>query len=181
MSRTDAVEAVKTLKAAYPAATIPNETLTIYAEKLADIPAPLLDATVNRVIESSRFFPTIAELRQCAGRLAGILPASEAEALAIVRRADILRPVYRRDGTLAYVERFWEWPDDVDPLTLDTIRNVLERVGEPKGADDQAHFGWDTGFQKTYATEAGTVSQSALADLSQARLPGSEHAKQLGR
>lgn len=181
MSKADAIILVGTLASAFPQATIPETTVALYAEKLADIPPDLLHATVHRLIESSRFFPTIGELRTCAGRLAGVLPASEAEALAIVRRADLSRPVYRRDGTLAYVEREWDWPRDVDPLTLDTIRDVLARVGEPKGSDDQAHFGWDTGFQKTYAQEAVNVSQGILSDLSQARLTGGDDAKQLGR
>ena len=173
MSRTDAVEAVQQMIAAYPQATIPDATLAIYAEKLADIPRELLTAAVARSIDSSRFFPSISELRRSAAGLAGLLPATEAEALAIVRQADISRPVYRRDGTYAYTEREWAWPQDVSEVTMDLVHEVLSQVGEPCDAQGNPHFGWDTGFQKTYARAGEEAALEALADLSCARLRGS--------
>lgn len=178
MAKADAVEAVQKLVAAFPTATVPEATLVLYAEKLADIPPELLAATVDRLIESSRFLPTISELRQCAARLAGLLPPTEAEALAIVRRADVSRPVYRRDGSYAYTEREWDW-SHVEPETRELIRDVLEKVGEPCDNAGEAHFGWENGFQKTYAIAAQEVAQLAISDLSLASLPGAERPEAL--
>lgn len=170
MSQADAMEAVARLIAAYRQ-DIKQESAVIYAEKLADIPAELLDAAVDRLINSQKFFPAISEIRHAAARIAGLLPVTQAEALAIVRRADVSRPVYRRDGSYAYTEREWDWPDDLDELTLDLIRDTLQLVGEPIDGEGKALFGWDTGFGKTYEVQAESVTREALANLSHAQLP----------
>jgi len=170
MSIADATAAVARLVTAYGQENISEERVALYAEKLADIPPELLRATVDRVIESSRFFPAISELRVTAAGLAGLLPPTSAEALAIVRRADVRIPVYRRDGSLAYEDRQWDWKG-IEDATVDAIRDTLERVGEPCDSQGENHFGWENGFQKTYETVAEPIRQAALADLSQACLP----------
>lgn len=166
----NASAAVARLMAAF-AKELSPETVGIYVEKLADIPPPLLEAACNRLIDTQTFFPAVSEVRKCAARLAGLLPVEPAEALAIVRGADVSYPVFRRDGTPAYTEREWRWPEDIDELTLDTIRSTLEKVGEPADPDGKSHFGWEMGFQKTYESGAEAISRKALADLSAAKLP----------
>lgn len=170
MSKPEALAAVGTIAIAFRQELTP-ETAALYAEKLADIPADLLKATVDRLIDQAKFFPAISEIRRCAAGLAGLLPPSPAEALAIVRAADRVTPIFRRDGSFAYAEREWDWPEDLHPRTLDMIRDTLERVGEPVNAEGNAHFGWEMGFQKTYEADASEVERLALADLSRAALP----------
>lgn len=170
MGHSDAAEQVALLKAAFPRTELSRETLAIYATKLADIDGQLLAAAVNRLIEDVKFFPTIAEIRKMAARLAGLLPPPAAEALAIVRRADRREKVYRRDGSVAYEERYWEWPSDVDKNTIDVCCNIIERVGDPVKDTDEDHFAWDTGFRDVYDKESEAVSSRLLADLSAARL-----------
>lgn len=177
MGKSEALAAVGKLALAYRQELSP-ESAAVYAENLQDIPVDLLGATVQEIIEHGKFFPAISELRMTAARIAGLVPLAPAEALAIVRRADVSRPVFRRDGTLAYTEREWDWPEDVDDLTMDSIRDTLSRVGEPQDSEGKAYFGWETGFQKSYETTVEPSVTKALRDLSQARLP--EHRKLLG-
>ncbi len=48
-----------------------KNTLEIYLEHLADIPFRLLEQAARRHIQTSNWFPRIAQLRETAGRLAG--------------------------------------------------------------------------------------------------------------
>lgn len=174
MSATDAARAVSRLIAAFRKDDIPEDTAAVYLEKLADIEPQLLLATVDRLISTKTFFPAIAEIRRAAAGIAGLLPPSPAEAMAIVRRADKAVPVIRRDGTLAYIEKYWEWPEDLAPGARKAIESVLEKCGEPSNLEGKPHFGWEVGFQKTYEAVSETLEAAALADLSVALLPGAE-------
>jgi len=66
MPKASVPEQVAVLNAAFPRENIQPETLAIYVTKLGDIEADLLAASVNRLLEESRFFPTIAEVRRMA-------------------------------------------------------------------------------------------------------------------
>lgn len=55
---------------AYPEKVHDPATVALYLEGLADIPAWLLEKTVQQCIETSAWFPKISELRQLAARLA---------------------------------------------------------------------------------------------------------------
>lgn len=168
MGNADAVMAVAQLTIAFRNETISPESAALYAEHLADIPTDLLSRAVSSLIQSQRFFPAVAEIRERAARLAGLLPPTAAEALAIVRRADVSRPVFRRDGSYAYTEREWDWPEDVDADTLDLVRDTLAKVGEPVDAGGKTLFGWDAGFAKTYDVAAEEIKLHILADLPRA-------------
>ena len=165
MSKGDALVAVGRLAIAFRQETMATETADLYAEHLSDIPAELLGRAVVSLVQTQRFFPAISEVRERAARLAGLLPLSGPEALAIVRRADVERPVCRRDGSYAYTEHEWEWPEDVDPGVLEMIRASLARVGDPVGSDGKARFGWEMGFSKTYEADAEVVRSRVLADI----------------
>jgi len=164
------VKAVARLVAAYRQDGITDETVNVFVDRLSDIAPDLLRATVHQVLERSKFFPSIAELRETAARLAGLLPPTPAEAMAIVRRADVREPVSRRDGSVAYVERYWRWPEDVDPRALELIQGALAAVGEPCDQNGKAHFGWEMGFQNTFEERAEEITRTVLSDLSRARL-----------
>src|SRR2546426_4535035 len=115
-----------------------------YASALSDIPAGLLEQAVNSIVAGSKFFPAVAEIRREAARIAGVLPPTAAEALALIRKASISRPVYRRDGSFAYTEH--EWDRDVLEQGGDAVHEALSRVGDPLDTEGKPHFAWDTGF-----------------------------------
>jgi hypothetical protein len=168
VSKGDALVAVGHLSVAFRQENITPETAELYATHLSDIPADLLEQTVSSVIQTQRFFPAISEIRERAARIAGLLPPSPAEALAIVRRADVEYPIYRRDGSFAYTEREWDWPEDVDPDALDMIRDTLAKVGDPIAPDEKARFGWEMGFSKTYEADSEAIKARVLADIPKA-------------
>jgi len=171
--KADVPEQVALLSAAFPRENIPPETLSIYVSKLGDIESDLLAATVNRIIEESRFFPTISELRRMAAHLAGLMPPEPAEALAMIRSCEIKRQVYRRDGSYAYTEHEWDW-SRLSDSERDFCQEVLFKVGDPQDFEaGERRFGWDNGFQKVSEQMAVEVTAKALANLSPARLlPG---------
>jgi hypothetical protein len=57
------------LQAAYPRMEFGEESLRVYEMVLADIAPPLLRTAVLRHISTSKWFPTIAELRQAAAEI----------------------------------------------------------------------------------------------------------------
>ena len=155
---------------------LPQETVDIFAAKLADINPALLEATIHRLLERTRFFPSIAEIRQTAAELAGVLPPPAEQALAIIREADVERAVYRRDGTYAYTEYEWRWPEDLSAPTMRLIGSVLAQVGESRDTSGRRHFGWEQGFKASYERAAALL----VADLSQAALPPGQPPLRLG-
>ncbi len=58
------IHALKRLVAAFPQQPVAPETLVVMAEELADIPAERLEQAIRDCIRESRWFPTIAELRE---------------------------------------------------------------------------------------------------------------------
>lgn len=163
-------EAVAVLVAGFRQERLEAPTIALYEKMLADLEPALLTRAVHSVLASSRFFPSIAELRDAAAELSGQLPARTEEALAIIRQADVERPVYRRDGTLAYVEYEWRWPEDVAPATMAVIRETLARVGESRTSDGRPVFGWEQGFKASY----DRVRAAYTPDLSTPALPPGE-------
>ncbi len=65
------IAVLETLALAYPEKANDRRTLALYLEHLADIPAHWLAAAARRHIQTSNWFPRIAELRAAAARLAG--------------------------------------------------------------------------------------------------------------
>lgn len=168
------LEAVETLVAAYQKDLTP-ETIGVYAAALADVDGDLLAEAVRQSIATSKFFPAIAELRRNAARIAGLLPPSSGEVLAMIRRADVRESIYRRDGSFAYTERYWRWPDEADPETIAVCEEVLRKAGEPCDEAGEDIFGWDTNARKVYEAELPALEALALANLSSVRmLPGKE-------
>ena len=165
-------EAIAVLRAAFPGKDLEPVALRLYEVATKDIQPQLLEATVRRIIQHSRFFPSIAEIRQTAAQLAGVLPATAEEAAAIVRRADVEEPICTRDGEYRYAERYWRWPEDISPQTMTVIEEALAKVGDPVNVrDGQRVFAWETDFKRMYETKVETIRQKALGDLSQAMLP----------
>lgn len=63
MTRGQAVELVAYLAAAFPRADLPDATVAVYAEALADLDHDQAREAVHRLIRTRTFFPAIAEIR----------------------------------------------------------------------------------------------------------------------
>jgi hypothetical protein len=169
MGKPEATIAVGELVAAFGQQNINEDRVNSYVDNLCDIEASLLSKSVQEIIHHSKFFPAIAEIREAAARLGGLTPAFPPAATAIIRKADVRKDIYRRDGSYAYTERYWEWPE-MNEATKLAIESALAQVGEPCDESGKEHFGWENGFQKVYQEEAQSISSKLLADLSMARL-----------
>lgn len=86
MTTAETKRLVAMLGATWPRQEIQQATLEVYAWALADLDFELAQAAVKRLVQTSRFFPTVAEIREAAIRGRVSLPAPE-EAWGIVRRA----------------------------------------------------------------------------------------------
>lgn len=58
-----AAEAVALLAAAYPSFNVPKETVKVYVQMLSDIPTGALESAVAELIRTSKFFPTVSDIR----------------------------------------------------------------------------------------------------------------------
>lgn len=65
----DAFQAVILPLAVATNRVLDDEALTVYHDGLQDVPMPTLQAAVGRLIASSRFFPTVGEIRAACDRL----------------------------------------------------------------------------------------------------------------
>lgn len=171
MGKGEAVLQVGRLVSAFGKDDVSEERVSIYVDALCDVDDALLREAIDAVIRGSRFFPTVAEVRHTAASLAGLLPPSPAEAMAIVRQANRCEIRGNERGGNGYVEKFWDPPEHVKPRDWEMIQAVVARVGEPSDITGKPHFGWEQGFQKTYEVEAKKVETEVLSDLSVARLP----------
>jgi hypothetical protein len=110
------LDVLEMLALAYPDRSPDRQTLQLYLEHLADIPLQLLERAARQHIDSSPWFPRIADLRQLAARLANTsrfdtLPppatydvlAAQAEAL---EQAFYLRGELDEAAWLSVIERF---------------------------------------------------------------------------
>lgn len=89
MKTSETTALIARLKAAYPRQPIDRQTVAIYVEFLRDLEFSEAAAAVGELIASSRFFPTIAEIRELVARNAvGDKSAPEAwgEVVAEIRR-----------------------------------------------------------------------------------------------
>lgn len=166
-----AKEAVAVLVAAFSRERLEPVTVSLYVKKLSDIPGDVLESTVNRLVDTAKFFPSIAEIRETAAKVCGRFPAPPAEALAIIRKASISEPKYDRAGQYIYTEYYWDWPRDMSRATSAAVFDCLQRCGDPVDGNGKEKFGWEMGFTKTYETVYTEHTQAALANLSQASLP----------
>jgi hypothetical protein len=54
---------LRELAFAFPNREIPEETVVLYTERLSSLPAEAVCLAIDRLIDTSRFFPTIAEIK----------------------------------------------------------------------------------------------------------------------
>lgn len=171
MSKGETIRIVAKLAAAFRKDQIGQDTVAVYVEHLDPIDPKLLQAAVEKVIAHATFFPSIAEVRHAALSIAGLLPPSKAEAMAIIRQADVKRPLLRRDGSFVEMEKLWEWPEGLSAVARRVCEETLAKVGEPSDEDCRPYFGWENGFQQTYELVASEVLAQSMKQIHMARLP----------
>jgi len=86
MTELEALKIVKILQSAYPRQEFPEDTVRVYAMSLADLPVALGQRAVMELIRSSKWVPTIAEIRQRAAEIGCPMPAAD-EAWAEAQKA----------------------------------------------------------------------------------------------
>lgn len=64
MTKQEAMKLVALLKAGWPRQELGAETISLYADMLKDIPLAEAQAAVQRIVQTSKWFPTIAEIRE---------------------------------------------------------------------------------------------------------------------
>lgn len=69
MNRNEAAAMLAVCAAAFPHVNVSKETASVYAEMLADLDAEVALGAVRRLIATSRFFPTVAAIREEAAAL----------------------------------------------------------------------------------------------------------------
>lgn len=120
---------LKQLFAAYPNAQATKETIAVYMRLLADIPPEALQVAVDQAIATSKFLPTVAELRDTLHGLTAIGQPSWGEAWETVQRE------MRRIGSYGV-------PQFADPLTAAVVRSMGWKTlcASENQATDRAQF-----------------------------------------
>lgn len=170
MALGDAVKEVGRLMAMFRQENVTDEAISGYADRLVNVPPDVLKAAVDRIVDQSKFFPSVSEILDSCLAVCGCLPPTPAEALAIVRRADRTEVRGTERGGRGYVEKFWDWPQEVSDRTVELIQGVLSKVGEPSDMEGKPHFSWEIGFQKTFEPEAQEARLKALRNVGQLQL-----------
>ena len=117
--------ALNDLAALYPRTDIPPATILAYCKRLSDLPLPAVLAAIDRIGNTSTFFPSVAEIRQSIGEdAAGADETAEASwthVQAEVRRCGYNRPRIFHAG---------EWIDPPQPaFASDTERDAVASLG----------------------------------------------------
>lgn len=77
MNKQDILKAVAPLQLAYNA-SLDDNRLRLYVEMLSDIPPSILEASVKKLIMTNKFLPSIAEIREVAYGIKGIISGTAA-------------------------------------------------------------------------------------------------------
>jgi hypothetical protein len=161
MKRSEAAEVVAMLVAAYPNAKTCASTSQVYETMLADLDAAVARAAVTRLIATSRFMPTIAEVREAAAEAVSGPVRSGADAwldvVGEIRRIGIYGSPRFDDALVASIVLRWGWRALCD---------------SPNEASDRARF------IETYDGLARKARQNEVAGLA---LPASSSVKALKR
>lgn len=105
MTGQETAKILAVLKAAFPRQVVELETVKVYASFLADLEWDVAEAAVRQLVSRSRFFPTIAEIREAVSEQLCNLPSEVAaweQAIAFVRapRPTVRCPLACDDGIL---------------------------------------------------------------------------------
>lgn len=130
MKPSEAAKAVGVLQAAYPSARWSNETVQVYESLLVDLDFDLVTKAIARHICTSKFLPTIAEIRDAAADVALGPTRNGVDAWGDVGMA------IRRVGS-------YGMPKFEDPIVAECVRIMGWRnlcLGDSPEAADRARF-----------------------------------------
>lgn len=130
MAKTDEVtDVIAALVDAYPRAGIEARTVRVYCMALADIPVAELRAAAMKLIGSSRFFPSVAEIRE-----AWALAKTGPKRSGLDAWGDVLREVQRVG--------WYGTPALEDPIAAAAVKVLGWRAlcESDNQAADRAHF-----------------------------------------
>lgn len=174
MKASEALKLLATLKAAYPRQELGEETLEVYARDLADLDHEVAVAAVERMRKSSRFFPTIAELRESAAEIRlGAPPPRIAwgQVVAFVNHRPVWGPCPACDGSGfadiafdVFCERC-KGTCRIDTAPATPLHPEVDRARELVG---DSHI-WRTGdtlqLQRSFLAAYADVKAAAVAQL----------------
>lgn len=140
MQPTEFMQLWTVLSAAYPSFKTPAATIEVYSRALSDLDYPLAEAAVLDAISKSRFFPTIAEIRETAARL---VTGADSRKPALEAWGDV-RTAVNRFGTYGW-ELASEW---LDAQTAETIRSLGWQTFCQSDTDDE--MSWRARFVELY-------------------------------
>src|SRR5262245_47204175 len=106
MNPSEATRLVRRMRACYPREPITEQTVMAYVHYLADLDAELAQQAADRVCRTSRFFPTIAEVREAYAELMLAAPSPMAawmQAAGRGARHELVAEARRRVGD------DWHW------------------------------------------------------------------------
>jgi hypothetical protein len=111
VKRSEAAELVALLVGAYPRGGITEATCAVYETQLTDLTYEAASAAVGKLLRSSRFMPTIAEIREAAAalELGDVRPGAEAW-------GDVLQAI-RKVGS-------YGMPRFADPIVEQCVRSL---------------------------------------------------------
>ena len=113
MTEAECRKAVAVLLGAYPSVRIERVTAFAYERMLADLPYPVVNAAIERLLATSKFMPTVAEIRATCLALSHGEQRAAGEAWGDVLKALRRYGVYRTPG------RDFEFED---PVVAECVR-----------------------------------------------------------
>lgn len=119
MTRKEFAEIVTFLAACYPSANITEITLNIYYEKLKDIDSDVMKTVVSVIVEKSKFYPSIAEIREEYLRL----KAPELNENAVYKAVKIIKTALRDYGRQYCLEAL-EYIKSQDELLYIIVKDI---------------------------------------------------------
>lgn len=130
MTHNESIKILAVLTAAYPQVEIQEETIEIYTKFLLDLPYEAGQAAALEVIARSKWFPSIAELRQAA---VGMLPKND-----VPNSGEAWGEVVRQLHSVGYYGR----PSFSHPAVAKAVKAIgwYELCVSENPTADRAHF-----------------------------------------
>lgn len=124
----DRLKLINLLSASFARDNIKTPTIIVYVKMLADVPDELLEYSVNECIQTCKFFPTIAEIREKANNYANKNSKSPIKEWADVEKE--IRNALKHNGQ--YTPPTWSTPL-VENLMKNRWQSFLEMLTSDEG------------------------------------------------
>lgn len=165
MTDLEGMKLIKILQSAYPRQEFKEDTIRVYTRMLADLPYAVAQQAVYELLATSRFLPTIAEIRTHAVEVACPVPSVDE---AVIEARNIVR------SSSVYDKQSTQW-------THPAIGKAVLAMGgvETLGMSEEPEFVWAQ-FRKVYAEirnreiERLQTKQGLLAEVVRQALPPAE-------